>query len=121
MNAPSLSRHPASATFVCAGCGATEGSRLLYRKNGCAIYRCTHCGVGHANATDMEIAKAHAQKGLDATSGSPFRDPVAIRRCRPVFDQSIGQAQDLLPYFRMIHIGGMDTYAGESRPSELAG
>ena len=55
MSAP----HPASEAstmFACAGCGATQGFRLLYRKNGCAIYRCAQCGVGHADASDFDPA-----------------------------------------------------------------
>src|SRR5436190_2840933 len=62
---------------------------------------------------NMEIATAHAHNELDATAGSLFRNPVAIRCCRPVFDQPVGQAQDLLPYFRMTHIGGVDADASE--------
>ena len=68
---------------------------------------------------NVEIAKAHARKGLNAAAGALLRDPVPICRRGPIFDQSIGQAQDLSPDLRMIHDRVDECLRGREAPRRV--
>src|SRR2546423_5904811 len=75
--------------------------------------------AGAETRMNVKVAAAH-NHSLGPVTGPPFRDPVAIGRGAPGFQQSLRQSQNLPPNFRMLAIGRMNTDAGERRGSQLA-
>jgi SAM-dependent methyltransferase len=101
-----LQKTPLS-TLPCPACGTDTAQRLLYRRNGCDIFRCAECGLGRAEAAASFDPSAYYTGGY--FSGAHADGYADYRGAEPVlrleFAHTVEFVRTLRPRGRLLEIG----------------
>ncbi len=96
-----------SIGLPCPACGTETAQRLLYRKNGCDIFRCAACGLGRAEAVTGFDPSAYYTGGY--FSGKHADGYADYRGAEPVlrreFAHTVEFIRTLRPRGRLLEIG----------------
>jgi 2-polyprenyl-3-methyl-5-hydroxy-6-metoxy-1,4-benzoquinol methylase len=91
----------------CPACATLSAQRLLYRKNGCDIYRCEACGLGRAQpVADFDPAAYYTDAYFSGARADGYADYVGAEPVlRREFARTVDFIRALRPGGRLLELG----------------
>jgi SAM-dependent methyltransferase len=96
----------ASMVHACPACGHATAQRLLYEKNGCAVMRCTECGLGRTDASGFDPSTYYTEHYFSGGHSDGYADYRAAEpTLRREFEHVVRFIRRYKPAGRLLEIG----------------